>query len=406
MRWLQVLAALLLPGFCQSAGFRSIHGPSLRKVHKEKKGRPEGPEAVQLQLPGVQKSTGYNIFGALIASQRHTLPLQRSSEGWYSVNLTVGGVQARLAVDTGSEVLWVRNKLLPHRPNSSTWKYLQPPRFHIQYGRGAIRGDVAELPVLADHNRSRHTCLVGLATTEGGIWAKQHTIDGVFGLSCSEMALAGALDCILPSPEDSAYDGHQTGEEEGDTERIFSLQLRKDSGTLTVGPVPDEYKKSLVHMPRLSQCGHWTVPLLSFRVAGPSSQDLISGQTDAMLDSGTNSIVGPTFQVIALARQLGASPAPMGEAVGGQITFYRVPCASRITLPAVTVSLGTRGKEANVTLRGEDLIAPPVGDGADQLCRLQVAGWETRSWILGATFLTKIRAAIFDLGQQRVSIAL
>jgi hypothetical protein len=378
MRWLQVLAALLLPGFCQSARFRGIYG--------------------------AQKSTGNNIFGALIASQRHTLPLQRSSEGWYSVNLTVGGVQARLAVDTGSEVLWVRNKLLPHRPNASTWKYLQPPRFHIQYGRGAIRGDVAELPVLADANRSRHTCLVGLATSEGGIWAKQHTIDGVFGLSCSEMALAGALDCILPNPADNGDDNNDLAV--GNAERIFSLQLRKDSGTLTVGPVPDEYKKSLVHMPKLTQCGHWTVPLLSFHVAGSSSKDLISGQTDAMLDSGTNSIVGPTFQVIELARLLGASPAPMGEAVGGQITFYRVPCASRITLPAVTVSLGARGKEANVTLRGEDLIAPPVGDGVDQLCRLQVAGWETRSWILGATFLTKIRAAIFDLGQQRVSIAL
>lgn len=367
MRWLQVLAALLLPGLCQAARFRGI-------------------------------------YGALIASQRHKLPLQRSSEGWYSVNLSVGGVQARLAVDTGSEVLWVRTKVLPHHPNASTWKYLQPPHFHIQYGRGAIRGDVAELPVLADANRLRHTCLVGLATSEGGIWAKQHTIDGVLGLSCSEMALAGALDCILPSPDEN---GDNSSDLAGDNaDRIFSLQLRKDSGTLIVGPVPDEYKASLVPMPQSSQCGHWTLPMLSFHVKGSSSQELLSGPTDAMLDSGTNSIVGPTFQVIVLARLLGASPAPMGEGYGGKVTFYRVPCAARITLPAVTLSLGTRGKEANVTLRGEDLIAPPVGDGVNQLCRLQVAGWETRSWILGATFLTKIRAAVFDLGQQRVSLAL
>lgn len=367
MRWLQVLAALLLPGLCQTTRFRGI-------------------------------------YGALIASQRHTLPLQLSSEGWYAVNLTVGGVQTRLAVDTGSEVLWVRTKLLPHRPNSSTWKYLQPPHFHIQYGRGKIRGDVAELPVLADANRLSHTCLVGLANSEGGIWAKQHTIDGVLGLSCSEMALAGALDCLLPNPDDN--DDNSSDPMDGrNTERIFTLQLRRDSGTLTVGPVPDEYRKALVPMPQMSQCGHWTVPLLSFRVAGSSPQDLLSGPTDAMLDSGTHSIVGPTFQVIVLARLLGASPAPMGEGFGGKITFYRVPCAARITLPAVTMSLGARSKEANVTLRGEDLVAPPVGDGVDQLCRLQVAGWETRSWILGATFLTKIRAAVFDLGQQRVSIA-
>lgn len=372
-----------------------------------------------------------HLHGDLATRSSAQLPLSLTAEGWYVASVSLGGVPVRLAIDTGSETLWVRSALVAGRnstakaasflatsqrfrvqygsPMASNRKdrvsrskrfrgnvalraasfLAQAPHFRAQYGRGAVEGDVRAESVRLQQE-SAHTCSVGIASTEGPFWSKQRTIDGLLGLACSEDLPAGAASCVLPQAP-----------------RMFALQLLPEGGTLSFGSIPLEYMSSLKLMPPSSRCGHWTVPLLAMSVGDSAQdprQDRSAPSVEAIIDSGTNGIVGPTFDVIALARLLGGTPAPAGDAFGGLVTFYTVPCTAAASLPTVTLSLGARGREANVTLDGDALVKMESDDRKD--CFLHIAGWETDSWILGVAFLKQLRAAVFNLDDQQVGFAL
>jgi len=356
---------------------------------------------------------------------RMQVPLMLTTEGWYALEASVGTASAKLAVDTGSSLLWIRPSGPPDdihlaTANSSDSQTAlsmeeQQGRFSAQYGRGTVSGKVGSEQVRFGNDQSRRVCKVGYVDTESPFWLKQQTIDGVIGLACGQGAPTGALRCLLPSatrPQISEY--------LEDKERIFTLELGANGGMLSVGFIPPEYQGSLVFMPPSEDCGHWSVPLLSLSldegVGGSTPHNRLDSGGEAIIDSGTDSIVGPTFTVIALAQALGAEPGPAIEGYGGQVSFFTVPCASRLTLPNMTLSLGSPGPDtqAFVTLGAEDLIGPPsasssaslASSGIEERCRLRIVGWETQSWILGKIFLRRLRGTVFDLDRRRVALAL
>lgn len=342
------------------------------------------------------------IFDSLINSRHKTegaeLPLVRTHEGWYSASLDLGGqAPARLVVDTGSGLMWVRSSALPAPKNTSNqWNFIASGHFSAQYGRGSVKGDVLTEHLKLQSSGSSRDCSVGRATSEEGIWSKQKTIDGVMGLGCSDGTANGALQCVLPHSDDP--DAPQ---------RVFTLQLKPEGGTLILGYVPAEYRASMYFMPPSESCGHWAVPLLSLNVreGWNAPRDQLSGTARAILDSGTDGIIGPTFAVIKLARALNATPAKAGSGYGGEVTFYTVPCTARVDLAPVTLSFGEWGSEANVTLTGEDLVR--LGTTEDsQDCHLRMAGWETQEWIMGAALLQKLKGTIYYPDKNQVALSL
>lgn len=346
------------------------------------------------------------IFDALVQSSGVELPITKTHEGWLTIDVPINGAKTRLALDTGSSILWTRPSAIksesslanPHR--LSVADILDVTRhFSAQYGRGSVSGNVQDNQVELRSGKSQK-CALGRATQQSAFWARQQTIDGILGLACGDDQAAGALRCAVPGPSASSAE-----------QRVFSLQLQEDGGTLGLGFVPPQFQSSLIWMPPAKDCRHWNVPLLSLAVASRSAvpAEVVGGPrtVDALLDSGSDGIVGPTFAVISLARALGASPAAAAEGYGAEVTFYTVPCAAAVTLPHVTIGLGVRGSEhgeANVTLTGGDLVT--VGLGNTSTCHLRLAGWGTESWILGRAFLTQLKAAVFDVDKKSVGIAL
>jgi len=392
-------------------------------------------------------SAAASLYHAAASRSDEQLPLTYTSEGWYVVSMTLGNETVRLAVDTGSETLWVRpagdsrqqgntttkgatsflaasqagraprgfgalqfREEVAHKAASllatkasaadpEDWsqfgsserelaKATAPldaavgPRFRVQYGRGAVDGEVVGRPLHLQ--QATQQCKVGVASNEGPFWKKQKTIDGLVGLACSFGLPAGSTDCLLAGRP-----------------KVFTLQLTPDGGFLTLGSIPGEYMASLHFMPPSQRCGHWTVPLLGLSV-GDDARDPRQDHkaVEAIIDSGTNGIVGPTFDIIKLASLLGADPAPAGDAFGGLVTFYTVKCTTALTLPTVTFTMGARGKEANITLDGSALVKQENEDTKD--CYLHLAGWETNSWILGAAFMRQLKAVTFDLDNLQV----
>jgi hypothetical protein len=236
---------------------------------------------------------------------------------------------------------------------------------------------------------------------ESDFWKRQRTIDGILGLGCSEEgALTDALACVVPPvPWQPLLLGPRQ-------HRVFSLQLTPEGGSLALGSVPREVQLNLVNMRPTQDCGHWTVPLVALTL--DHSQDASRRKTlvrdaEALLDSGSDGIIGPTFAVIELARLLGASPAKAGEGYGGEVTFYEAPCDAASDFATVSLTLGDKtGASASVTLRGSDLIA--AGKEGEDTCHVRIAGWDTQSWILGAVFLTRLQAVAFDVDTGVVGI--
>eukprot|EP00929_Paragymnodinium_shiwhaense_P059170 TRINITY_DN29620_c0_g1_i2.p1 TRINITY_DN29620_c0_g1~~TRINITY_DN29620_c0_g1_i2.p1 ORF type:complete len:216 (-),score=38.00 TRINITY_DN29620_c0_g1_i2:3-650(-) len=213
------------------------------------------------------------------------------------------------------------------------------------------------------------------------------------GLACGDSATADSLQCLFPRSNGFLKQ-----------KQLFAIELRHSEGTLTLGDVPNDFISGLVYMP-VQSCGHWEVALAHVSC---KEQQYLDGPSGAILDSGTDAIVGPTFAVISLANALGATTAPaVIEGYGGQVTFYQVPCDARATLPNVTLVLGGSGSQAaQVALSGEQLVAPAKGDAAGDLCYLRLAGWATDSWILGAAFFEAIRGVVFDATNRRVAVSL
>lgn len=319
-----------------------------------------------------------------------TMQLTRTKQGWYTVELSIAGEQAHLAVDTGSSALWLRSPVEGDAATASdAGNASGAVHFSAQYGRGGVSGEVKHEAVVG--TGSEHSCAVGRVSHEDPFWARQKSIDGLMGLGCDNGGSAGALRCLLPEGE------HQT----------FTMQLDDDGGSLSFGEVPPQYQGSLVFMPPTESCGHWAVPMVGLSAAGHDFLE-VGGGAQAIIDSGSDGIVGPTFAVIALAEKMGATPAPPGDGYGGQVTFYTVKCSS-IDLPDLTFSLGdasSPGMLANVTLPGQSLVYQGNSDSDSNDCRLRLVGWETQSWILGRAFMTHLKATVFDVGQHQVALSL
>lgn len=345
-----------------------------------------------------------SLFDSLIRKSGVTLPLTRTSEGWYAASVEVGGENMSFAVDTGSEYFWSRSTPKKLNASSSTAKFLESAmvqHFSVQYGRGKVTGvyqqDTVQLGMDAAYD-----CTTGHATTRSGIWEKQKTIDGVWGLSCNDGPAPGLLDCLQ--------------DQKRLRQRVFALEMGPEKGKLTLGFVPTEFRNNLVAMPPMVYCGKWEVPLGSMSVQMWNDQPPVGfnlggkggDRVNAILDTGTQGLVGPTFAVIELARGLGAEPGKAKGGYGGQIDFYTVPCGARGTLQHLILQVGmgkTNETSVNVTLTGSDLVGSNgiTADGTGK-CTLHLAGWETDVWILGQIFLRKLTAVVYDIDKAAVSI--
>eukprot|EP00747_Dinoflagellata_sp_TGD_P166001 gnl/TRDRNA2_/TRDRNA2_188136_c0_seq1.p1 gnl/TRDRNA2_/TRDRNA2_188136_c0~~gnl/TRDRNA2_/TRDRNA2_188136_c0_seq1.p1 ORF type:complete len:402 (-),score=51.61 gnl/TRDRNA2_/TRDRNA2_188136_c0_seq1:46-1251(-) len=355
------------------------------------------------------------------ASSGTDVALERSAEGWWVGQVSIGGSSYGLAVDTGSSNLWVRqgaSKDAPKGANATDQAAaaVESGRyFAAHYGRGSVEGRISDEAVNPGQGVSAglnwaspfddtssadpatsDTCAVGRVTEEDDFWARQKTIGGVMGLGCSMGAVASTLDCLLPT---------STNKEQ----KVFAIQLQGDgTGTLSLGYVPEAYRASLVEMPAGSGTEQWTVPLQAIAASAStsrSSQNYLSAPTEAIVDSGSDGVVGPAAVIETLAATFGAAAAAPDAA--HKVSFYSVPCSNKDSMGTLEFTLGAGDSAAKVRLHGEDLVGAPADSGpGQQLCHLRLVGWDTSSWILGAAFIERLTAVVFYPDRKQVAVSL
>jgi len=313
----------------------------------------------------------------------------QNSQYYGEIAIGTPGQKFNVIFDTGSADLWVASSNCDSScgshaeydsSKSSTYVANGAP-FNITYGSGPVGGyqsidntNVGGL-VVKSQTFAEVTNAAGL-----GAAYKLGKFDGILGLAFPVLSVMK-----VPTVFENLYTQKLIPENQ------FAFYLGnsdKDAGELVLGGSdPAHYSGSLTWVP-LKSATYWEITMGGLTVAGTS----YGANNNAIVDSGTSLLTGPSADVKKIAKQLGAREyLNTGE--------YLVSCSA--TLPDFDFVID--GK--TYTLTQKDYLIP---DG--DLCVLGMMGLDVPRpngplWILGDIFMRKYYT-VFDVANTRVGFAL
>jgi len=295
--------------------------------------------------------------------------------------------------DTGSSNVWVPGKACgfltcwthPRYNEAKSKTYEKDGReYKVQYGSGPVEGVF-----------SKDTVTVGNIDVKGQLFAEVSKVsfgplniafaagkfDGLLGLGFKSIS-----QYQIPTPFEAMIDQKLIDEP------VFAFYLQQDAsqqGELLFGGVDkSHYTGEFVDVPLTSET-YWEVSLDAMAFGG---KPVISSAQKAIIDSGTSLLAGPTEQVAALAKQVGAK-----SVLGKE---YVVDCSKISALPDLKVTLG--GHE--FTLTSKDYVLQVSSQCLFAFTGIEVPPPRGPLWIMGDVFMRKYYC-VFDYGNKKMRIA-
>ncbi|NXO31921.1 CATD protein, partial [Cisticola juncidis] len=300
--------------------------------------------------------------------------------------------------DTGSSNLWVPSVhcsmldiacMVHHKYDSSkSSTYVKNgTKFAIRYGTGSLSGFLSQDTVtLGDLKILDQT--FGEATKQPGITFIAAKFDGILGLGFPKIS----VDNVVPV-FDNLMKQHLI------EKNIFSFYLNRDpsgepGGELLLGGTDPKYYQGDFSWFNVTRKAYWQIHMDSVDVANGVS--VCQGGCEAIVDTGTSLITGPTKEVKKIQEAIGAKPIIKGE--------YIIPCEKVPELPNVTMVLG--GK--SFTLTGKQYVLKMTSQG-ESICMSGFSGLDVPPpggplWILGDVFIGPYYS-VFDRDLDRVGFA-
>ncbi|XP_077558501.1 lysosomal aspartic protease-like isoform X1 [Haemaphysalis longicornis] len=305
----------------------------------------------------------------------------------------------RVVFDTGSSNLWVPSrqckwtniacllhKKYDHTKSRSYRK--NGTAISLRYGTGSMTGflsiDTVSLAGVDVHNQT-----FAEAVTEPGLTFVAAKFDGILGLGFKNIAASGAntvfdnmvLQHLVPEP-------------------VFSFFLNRNSnsstgGEITFGGVDKRFYKGPINYVPVTKKGYWQFAIDGISVQN-SSLSFCANGCQAIADTGTSLMAGPTLEVMKLQKIIGAYPYSHGQ--------YTVKCEDIPRLPTVQFHIGNR----TYTLTGNDYVLK-IKQFRRMLCLSGFVGLDIPApqgplWILGDVFIGRYYT-VFDYGGGRVGFA-
>jgi len=289
--------------------------------------------------------------------------------------------------DTGSSNLWIPAKncsncgIKPKFDSSKSSSYVADGReFKIVYGSGPVAGYLGQDTVtLGNTAVSKQTfALITDVSGLGAAYSVGH-FAGILGLAWQTISV------------DNITTVFRNMVNQGLADPIFSVYLSDtpgEDGELLLGGInKNHYTGEISYVPLSSQT-YWQVKLDAFTINGASMTTV----KNAVIDTGTSLLAGPTAEVKKIAKAAGATPFIKGE--------YLIPCSQKTSGINFDIVIG--GK--TFTLTPNDYIIPD-----ESICLFGMVGLDIPAphgplWILGDPFIRTFYS-IFDLQNSRMGFA-
>ncbi|XP_045430010.1 pepsin A [Pipistrellus kuhlii] len=326
------------------------------------------------------------------ADMMATQPLENYMDVEYFGTIGIGTPPQEFTVifDTGSSNLWVpsvycsspacsnHNRFNPQK--SSTYQGTSQT-LSVAYGTGSMTGilgyDTVQVAGIADTNQ-----IFGLSKTEPGSFLYYAPFDGILGLAYPSIASSGATPVF-----DNMWNQRLISQD------LFSVYLSPNgqSGSVVMfGGIDSSYYTGTLNWVPLSSETYWQITVDSITMNGEAIA--CSGGCQAIVDTGTSLLSGPTKAIANVQSSIGARQNSYGEMV--------VSCAAINTLPNIVF-----------TINGVQYPLPPSAYvlQSQQGCTSGFQGMDIPTdsgelWILGDVFIRQY-FAVFDRGNNRVGLA-
>jgi len=343
-------------------------------------------------------------FGLGGTNKLYAEGLNDYSNAQYYGSLTIGTPEQDFAIlfDTGSSNLWVPCKGCPisniacllHNKfdckKSSTCTETGED-FKIEYGSGSMDGKVDDDVVCFGSGEETSFCTdksqgFACAVDEPGLAFVLAKFDGILGMAWDSISVDK-----IAQPMDQIFNHTDCNQQ------LFAFWLNRNEdsnvgGEMTLCDMDPNHYKGEISYESLTGTDYWRIQIGGLKV----DDQQIVGTANAIVDTGTSLLVGPSDLVEQIQTIIGGFPIAPGE--------YVVFCNLVEFLPTVHINIG--GKDW--ALKPDDYILKESSEGVD-LCIVGIAGIDFPPqigplWILGDVFIGRYYS-VFDHANKRIGLA-